>query len=189
MAKPRFTDYVELIHTLFDRFTQAQTTKPKRGSPFDFKDKSFVIFFVWMQMRHTTEFRAQHRWLENHAEHANAYYLSVMPHRTTISRRYKALYHTLQDFIAFVGTFAQDLELDFRSKELFEDKSLFKAKGLSGIRRIAKEITSRTSYATLIKTHGVKVRITAGSMAMACMSPAQKMAFQGRVQGGNRISV
>ncbi len=129
MAKPTFTDYVELIHTLFDQFTQAQTTKPKRGSPFDFKDKSFVIFFVWMQMRHTTEFSAQHRWLENHAEHCQYLLFKRLPHRTTISRRYKALYHTLQDFIAFVGTFAQDLELDFRSKELFEDKSLFKAKG------------------------------------------------------------
>ena len=80
-------------------------------------------------MRHTTEFSAQHRWLENHAEHCQYLLFKRLPHRTTISRRYKALYHTLQDFIAFVGTFAQDLELDFRSKELFEDKSLFKAKG------------------------------------------------------------
>ncbi len=39
MAKPRFTDYVELIHTLFDQFTQAQRIKPKRGRPYDFKDK------------------------------------------------------------------------------------------------------------------------------------------------------
>ena len=46
MAKPIFTDYVELIHTLFDRFTQAQMTKPKRGHPLDFKDKSFLIFFL-----------------------------------------------------------------------------------------------------------------------------------------------
>ena len=129
MAKPKFTDYVELIHTLFDRFTQAQMTKPKRGHPFDFKDKSFLIFFLWMQMRHITEFSAQHRWLENHLEHRKRLNFKRLPHRTTISRRYKALYHTLEDFIAFVGTFAQDLEPDFRSKELFEDKSLFKAAG------------------------------------------------------------
>ena len=129
MAKPIFTDYVELIHTLFDRFTQAQMTKPKRGHPFDFKDKSFLIFFLWMQMRHITEFSAQHRWLENHLEHRKRLNFKRLPHRTTISRRYKALYHTLEDFIAFVGSFAQDLEPDFRSKELFEDKSLFKAAG------------------------------------------------------------
>ena len=39
MSKPRFTDYVELIHTLFDQYAQAQKTQPKLGSPFDFKDK------------------------------------------------------------------------------------------------------------------------------------------------------
>ncbi len=129
MAKPTFTDYVEVIHTLFDKFTQAQTTKPKRGHPFDFKDKSFLIFFLWMQMRHTTEFKAQHRWLKHHPEYRKCLNFKRLPHRSTITRRYKALYHTLQDFIAFAGTFAQDLEEDFRSKELFEDKSLFKAKG------------------------------------------------------------
>ncbi len=129
MAKPRFTDYVELIHTLFDKFTQEQMSTPKPGRPFDFKDKSFLTFFLWMQMRHITEFSAQHRWLENHPEHHKYLNFKRLPHRTTILRRYKALYHTLQDFIAFVGSFAQDLEEDFRSKELFEDKSLFKAKG------------------------------------------------------------
>lgn len=129
MSKPTFTDYVELIHTLFDQFTQAQITQPKRGYPFDFEDKSFLIFFLWMQMHHTTQFSAQHRWLELHPEHRKRLSFKRLPHRTTISRRYKALYHPLQDFIAFVGTFAQDLELCFRSKELFEDKSLFKAKG------------------------------------------------------------
>ncbi len=30
MSKPKFTDYVDLIHTLFDKFAQAQTPKPKR---------------------------------------------------------------------------------------------------------------------------------------------------------------
>lgn len=129
MAKPRFTDYVELIDTLFDKFTQAQTTTPKPGHPFDFKDQTFLIFFLWMQMRHITGFTAQHRWLKNHSEARKRLNFKRLPHRTTISRRYKALYDTLEDFIAFVGSFAQDLEPDFRSKELFEDKSLFKARG------------------------------------------------------------
>ena len=46
MAKPSFTDYVELIDRLFDKFTQSQTSTPKPGHPFDFKDKSFLIFFI-----------------------------------------------------------------------------------------------------------------------------------------------
>lgn len=129
MHKPNFTDYVELIHTLFDKFTQGQMSTPKRGHPFDFKDKSFLIFFLWMQMRHITGSTAQHRWLKNHPEDRKYLSFKRLPHRTTISRRYKALYDTLEDFIAFVGSFAQDLEPNFRSKELFEDKSLFKARG------------------------------------------------------------
>lgn len=178
MAKPRFTDYVEVIHTLFDKFTQAQMSKLKPGHPFDFKDQSFLIFFLWMQMRHITEFSAQHRWLKNHPEYRKCLNFKRLPHRTTISRRYKALYHTLEDFIAFAGNFAQDLEEDFRSKELFEDKSLFKAKGPVFFRRIAKRGTSRTNCVTLIVTPpGAKVPITAGSMGMAFMSPVQKMAF------------
>ena len=129
MAKPIFTDYVGLIYTLFDKFAQDQKKTPKPGHPFDFKDQSFLIFLLWMQMRHITAFKAQHRWLKQHPEHLKCLNFKRLPHRTTISRRYKALYDTLQDFIAFVGNFAQDLEPDFRSKELFEDKSLFKAKG------------------------------------------------------------
>ena len=129
MAKPSFTDYVELIDTLFDKFTQAQTTTPKIGHPFDFKDQTFLIFFLWMQMRHITGSTAQHRWLKNHPEARKRLNFKRLPHRSTISRRYKALYDTLEDFIAFVGSFAQDLEPNFRSKELFEDKSLFKARG------------------------------------------------------------
>ena len=91
MAKPRFTDYVELIDTLFDKFTQAQTTTRKPGHPFEFKDKSFLIFFLWMQMRHITGSTAQHRWLENHPEGRKYLNFKRLPHRTTISRRYKAL--------------------------------------------------------------------------------------------------
>ncbi len=80
-------------------------------------------------MRHITEFKAQQHWLKNHPEHRKCLEFKRMPHRTTLSRRYKALYTTLQDFIALVGTFAEDLDPCFRSKELFEDKSLFKAHG------------------------------------------------------------
>ena len=45
MTKPKFTDYVELIDTLFGKFTQAQTTTTKPGHPVDFKYQTFLIFF------------------------------------------------------------------------------------------------------------------------------------------------
>lgn len=129
MAKPKLTDYVELIHTLFDQFAQVQTPSPKRGHPIDYKDKSLLIFFTLMQFLHITKFKAQYRWLSNHPEHQIALEFKTIPVRTTLSRRYKVLYGTLQDLIAFIGTWVEELESGFSSLELYEDKSLFKAQG------------------------------------------------------------
>jgi hypothetical protein len=52
-----------------------------------------------------------------------------VPHRIPLSRRYKALYPILQDFVACIGQYAEDLNPAFDSRELYEDKSLFKAQG------------------------------------------------------------
>lgn len=52
-----------------------------------------------------------------------------VPDRTTLSRRYKALYPLLQAFVLFVGQDAETLDERFESRDLYEDKSLFKAKG------------------------------------------------------------
>jgi hypothetical protein len=52
-----------------------------------------------------------------------------VPDRTTLSRRYKAFSPVLQDFIAFVGQYAEDLDPQFTSQDLYTDKSLFKAQG------------------------------------------------------------
>ena len=53
----------------------------------------------------------------------------TIPVRTTLSRRYKQLYPTLQAFIAFLGEWAENLNQDFDSQVLIEDASLFKAQG------------------------------------------------------------
>src|SRR5215510_4421023 len=55
--------------------------------------------------------------------------LAPVPHRTTLSRRYKALYPILQDFVAFLAQYTEDLDPAFNSRELYEGKSLFKAQG------------------------------------------------------------
>ena len=88
MAKPIFTDYVELIHTLFGKqVCTSGKKKAKRGHPFDFKDKSFLTFFVWMQMCNITEFKAQHRWLRHHPEARQSLNFKRLPHRTTMLGR------------------------------------------------------------------------------------------------------
>jgi hypothetical protein len=55
--------------------------------------------------------------------------LATVPHRTTLARRYKALYPLLQDVVAFLAPYAEDVDPAFDSRELYEEKSLGKAPG------------------------------------------------------------
>ena len=88
-----------------------------------------LVFFVIMQQRRTFRFKAQHRWLQQHPDLRQHIGLQEVPNRTTLSRRYKDLYPVLQDFIAFLGQYAEDLAPQFTSQDLYTDKSLFKAQG------------------------------------------------------------
>ena len=82
-----------------------------------------------MQCKRIYKFKAQWRWLRTHPDDRPHFGLEPMPVRTTLSRRYKALYVTIQAFIAFLGQHNADLGAAFGSDNLFTDKSLFKAQG------------------------------------------------------------
>ena len=72
----------------------------------------------------------------------------------------------MQDFIAFLGQYAEDLDPQFTSQDLYTDKSLFKAQGPVWHRATAKRGGFPTSSATSTRTPpGAKAVITAGSMA------------------------
>ena len=128
MENPTLTDYVRIIFTLFDMFAQQQS-ESKRGRPFTFAEKSMVALFVLCQFRRIFRFKAQRRWLDAHPELGLVLQLKSVPHRTTLSRRYKQLYATIQAFIAFIGQYAATLDPAFHEAHLVEDKSLFKALG------------------------------------------------------------
>ena len=129
MVTPTFADYVDLLFTLFERFWQHHSARPHQGHPFVYAHKALLVFFLVMQQRRIFRFKAQRRWLVQHPERRQAFGLNDVPDRTTLSRRYKALYAVLQDFIAFLGTYAEDLDTRFTSTDLYTDKSLFKAQG------------------------------------------------------------
>jgi len=130
MAKPTLTDYVTLIFTLFDKFEQQMNSESgKRGRPFTFTQKCFIVLFVILQFRRIFKFKAQKRWLDEHPEMLSLLKWEQVPHRTTFSRRYKALYPVLASFIAFVGQEAAELGDELANLHLVEDKSLFKAQG------------------------------------------------------------
>jgi hypothetical protein len=129
MQAPSQADYVSTYFTLFDRFQQEQDNCVHYGHPFDYEDKVLIVFFTIMLVRRMSAFKTQHRWLENHPEGAVQLGFEQVPHRTTLSRRFKSLYSILKAFIAFLGEWASALSPEFDSRALIEDGSLFKAHG------------------------------------------------------------
>ena len=103
MQTPSQADYVTAYFTLFDRFKQEQDNSVHYGHPFEYEDKVLIVFFTIMMIRRITAFKSQHRWLENHPEEALQLSFEQVPHRTTLCRRFKSLYLTVQAFIAFLG--------------------------------------------------------------------------------------
>lgn len=131
MDTPTMTDYVHIMYTLVEQFIQwrQQTASPKVGSPFSYAEKAMIVFFTLMQFRRIFKFKAQRRWLEAHRALLPLLGWETIPHRTTLSRRYKALYETVQQLIAFISQYITDLDEHFSLEHLIEDKSLFKALG------------------------------------------------------------
>ena len=129
MQAPSKADYVMAYFTLFERFQQEQGSQAHYGRPFDYEVQILIVFFTIMMVRRITAFKTQHRWLENHPDEAVQLGFEQAPHRTTLSRRFKSLYTTLQGFIAFLGEWASALSPEFDSRVLIEDGSLFKAHG------------------------------------------------------------
>ena len=131
MPTPSLNDYVSLMVTLFDKFEQYQSGTPGKnyGSGYRYSHKVLIVFFTMMQFRRIYQFKSQRRWLEKHAQMRVMLGFTTIPHRTTLSRRYKKLYGTLQAFTCFVSTYASLMSEVFDQAHLVEDKSLFKALG------------------------------------------------------------
>jgi hypothetical protein len=88
-----------------------------------------IVFFVIMQCKRLFQFKAQWRWLTQHPDARQQLGFKTLPTRTTLSRRYKALYDVVRAFIAFLGQHSADLGPAFDHQHLYEDKSLFQAQG------------------------------------------------------------
>lgn len=129
MAEPQFADYVWLIDSVLTRFRQAQVSTMRWGRPFHYEQRGFLLFELMMQCKRKYAFKAQARWLRQHSTQRGLFGLQEVPHRTQLSRRYKALYPLLQELITFVGQDSAVLDLRLDSHNGYIDKSLFKAQG------------------------------------------------------------
>jgi hypothetical protein len=127
--EPTFNDYVALIYNRFEAFVQSVEEMAKLGKPYTYQNQNMIVFFIWMQFKKLYKFKAQWRWLKQHPESLAVLDWQTIPHRSTISRRYKALYPVIQAFSAFLGQDSDVLGTEMSTKHLNEDQSLFKAEG------------------------------------------------------------
>ena len=129
--EPKLTDYVSVIMQLYEQFMQHRIDKQgvTPAKSLTYSTCSFIIFFMLMQFRGIYGFKTQWRWLINHPEVLPMLGWQQPPHRTTIARRYKALYEVIETFVLFIGQYAADLSEQFNLAHLIADKSLFKARG------------------------------------------------------------
>lgn len=127
--KPTFNDYVALIYNRFEAFVQSSNEVRKLGKPYTYQNQTMIVFFMWMQFKRIYKFKTQWCWLTQHPESLSVLGWETVPHRTTVSRRYKALYDLIQAFSAFLGQDSEALGTEMSSKHLNEDQSLFKAEG------------------------------------------------------------
>lgn len=81
-----------------------------------YPQRAMIMFFMLMQQRQINAFKAQRRWLVAHpSERCHQLGWETVPDRTTLSRRYKALYPLLQAFVLFVRQDAETLDERFES--------------------------------------------------------------------------
>jgi len=127
--EPNFNDYVALIYNRFEAFVQASDSVRKMGHPYVYQQQSMIIFFMWMQFRRSFQFKTQWRWLKAHPEAWARLGWGRAPHRTTLLRRYKALYPLIHELVVFLAQDSAPLGEALSTQHLYEDKSLFKAQG------------------------------------------------------------
>ena len=170
MALPTFAHYVHLLWTLFDRFVQSQSARAPRGHPLVSQHQRLIVFFTLMHCRQIFHFKTQHRWLTQHLDYQQVLGLATVPHRTTLSRRYKALYPILQDFVAFLAQYAEDLAPPLTAASSTKIRVCSKLRDPSGTSQTAKRAVSRRGcIISTPRPPGAKVRLMVGSMAMVCI--------------------
>jgi len=129
MPHPNKDDYITFLFNLIDEFQNAQTQNKQPGHPYDYETRSLICFFAIMILKRCFAFKAMNRWLKLNANEAQKLGFSSIPSRWTLSRRFKALYEVIKQLVAFTGQWASPLGEEFQTEAIYEDKSLFKAKG------------------------------------------------------------
>ena len=82
-----------------------------------------------MMLKGIHALKAQRRWLLANPIWLRHLKLKSVPSRATLSRRYKQVASNLEVFIEYLGDFGVSLDVQTPPEVVYEDKSLYKAKG------------------------------------------------------------
>ena len=189
-----YPDELDYINFLFDRLQDfAEATEsalpPPPGRPYVYSDASLIVFFVVMTLKGIHQFRAQHRWLMAHPVWLIRLRLTKQPSRVTLLRRYKAVSSTIVPFITFIGDWAIPLGDAFRQDVVYQDKSLFKAKGPvwhakdraagripAGLRGLDTDATwSKSGYHGWVYGYGLHITTTASGFPIIAITDTAKV--------------
>ncbi len=131
MGYPDSDYYITFLFEQLETFNTsiASESTPALGRPKSYTDACLIVLFALLTLKGIYSFKAQHRWLEMHLPGVSQFKLQSVPSRATLSRRYKQLACRLQGFIAFLGDVGMTLIADASLEVVYQDKSLFKAKG------------------------------------------------------------
>lgn len=187
--EPTFNDYVTLIYNRFEAFVQSSEEVKKVGHPYVYQEQAMIVFFMWMQFKKVYQFKTQWSWLKQHPDALLVMNWDNVPHRTTLSRRYKSLYAVIQDLIAFLGQDSEALGEELSTKHLNEDQSLFKALGTvwhqsdRKIGRIPEKLRNLDTDATWSKSgyhgwvYGYGIHLTSNSAGFPILLEVETATF------------
>ena len=142
-----------------------------------------------MTLKGIHQFRAQHRWLMAHPVWLIRLRLKKRPSRVTLLRRYKAVSSTIGSFITFIGDWAIPLGDAFGQEVVYQDKSLFKAKGPvwhskdraagripEGLRGLDTDATwSKSGYHGWVYGYGLHITTTASGFPIIAITDTAKV--------------
>ena len=131
MGYPDRDYYITFLFEQLEEFNasvSATQAKPS-GRPKSYADNSLIVLLAILTLKGIYSFKAQHRWLEIHPQELVRFKLDSVPSRATLSRRYKQLACQLEALIEFLGDVGAVLMPDVSQEVVYQDKSLFKAKG------------------------------------------------------------
>ncbi|RKU29600.1 hypothetical protein C6497_05540, partial [Candidatus Poribacteria bacterium] len=129
MSYPDEKYYITFLSQRYMDFEKSLDSTVSVGRPQKYSDCLLIIFFTIMTLKQINHFKAQYMYLQQHPDWVKRLKFKSIPHRTTLSRRYKQLSQKIQLFIEYLGDIGVDLDTESPQDIVYEDKSLYKAQG------------------------------------------------------------